>query len=269
MFGWGLKFAAQTIGGFARAFDPASMFTPTTPGWVYNLSDFSTLYQDSAGTIPVTAAGQPVGLMLDLSGNGNHASQPTAGKRPILQESGGKYSLKFDGVDDFMSTAAIDFSGTDKLSAWVGVQANSDGFSYIWSLGDSPNTSAGAALVRGFATIGEYGTYLYGTALNYRNSTAYSAVDTSVITQALDISGVTDADEIAMQRNGAPVSYSSGGGLAGTGSLPNAPIYLASANGANVFLGNLYSSVCLGRAATADELTKTQAWVAEKTGVTL
>lgn len=49
------------------AFNPADMFAPTTPGWVYDLSDFSTLFQDSAGTTPVTAVEQPVGLVLDKS----------------------------------------------------------------------------------------------------------------------------------------------------------------------------------------------------------
>jgi len=43
------------------------------------------LYQDAAGTTPVTAAGQPVGLLLDRSGNDNHASQATSAARPALQ----------------------------------------------------------------------------------------------------------------------------------------------------------------------------------------
>jgi hypothetical protein len=47
-------------------------------------SDFSTMFQDSAGTVPVTAVGQPVGKILDKSGRGNHATQATAGNRPTL-----------------------------------------------------------------------------------------------------------------------------------------------------------------------------------------
>jgi hypothetical protein len=44
----------------------------------------STLFQDSAGTLPVTAVEQPVGLMLDKSGRGNHAFQSTSASRPVL-----------------------------------------------------------------------------------------------------------------------------------------------------------------------------------------
>ena len=36
-------------------------------GALYNPSNLASLFQDSVGTIPVTAAGQPVGLMLDVS----------------------------------------------------------------------------------------------------------------------------------------------------------------------------------------------------------
>lgn len=52
-------------------------------GW-YDPSDLSTLFQDSAGTVPVTAMEQPVGRRLDLSGNGNHASQATTTKRGVV-----------------------------------------------------------------------------------------------------------------------------------------------------------------------------------------
>lgn len=63
-----------------------------------------TLFQDAEGTTPVTAVGQPVGLMLDKSGRGNHATQPTAAKRPVIQQDGaGKYCLAFDGVDDVLT----------------------------------------------------------------------------------------------------------------------------------------------------------------------
>ena len=43
------------------------MFKTTTQGFWYDFSDFSTMYQDAAGTIPVTGVGQPIGLILDKS----------------------------------------------------------------------------------------------------------------------------------------------------------------------------------------------------------
>ncbi len=59
------------------------LFGSGEQGAWYDPSDLSTLFQDSAGTTPVTAVEQPVGLMLDKSGRGNHASQATSTKRPI------------------------------------------------------------------------------------------------------------------------------------------------------------------------------------------
>lgn len=49
------------------AFDPLSLFANGEQGAWYDPSDLTTLYQDSAGTTPVTADGDPVGLMLDKS----------------------------------------------------------------------------------------------------------------------------------------------------------------------------------------------------------
>lgn len=44
-----------------------ALFTSGEQGFAYDPNDLTTLYQDAAGTIPVTAAGQPVGLLLDKS----------------------------------------------------------------------------------------------------------------------------------------------------------------------------------------------------------
>ena len=67
-----------------KQYSPASWFTQGEQGAWYDPSDITTLYQDSAGTTPVTAVEQPVGLMKDKSGNNNHAFQATAGNRPTL-----------------------------------------------------------------------------------------------------------------------------------------------------------------------------------------
>lgn len=69
----------------------------------FDPEDMSTMYQDAAGTIPVTAIGQPVGKILDISGSGNHATQPITASRPTLVQIDGLYALSFDGIDDYLN----------------------------------------------------------------------------------------------------------------------------------------------------------------------
>src|SRR5688500_2559990 len=104
-----------------------ALFAAGEQGAWYDPSDFSTMFQDSAGTTPVTAAGQPVGKINDKSGRGNHATQATAGSRPQLtQDASGFYYLAFDGVDKSLATSNVDFSATDKVTLWAGVTKSSD-----------------------------------------------------------------------------------------------------------------------------------------------
>jgi len=42
-----------------------SLFANGEQGFAYDPNDLSTMFQDAAGNIPVTAAGNPVGLLLD------------------------------------------------------------------------------------------------------------------------------------------------------------------------------------------------------------
>ena len=58
------------------------LFSAGEQGVWYDPSDLTTLFQDSAGTTPVTATGQTVGKILDKSGRGNHATQATTASRP-------------------------------------------------------------------------------------------------------------------------------------------------------------------------------------------
>ena len=55
------------VAAMRNAFSPLSLFAAGEPGAWYDPSDLSTLFQDSAGTVPVTAVEQPVGLILDKS----------------------------------------------------------------------------------------------------------------------------------------------------------------------------------------------------------
>jgi len=109
--------------GGQGGFTPADLFTGSEAGAWYGPSDLSTLFQDSAGTTPVTTAGQPVGLMLDKSGNGNHATQATAARRLTYQT--GPARATIDKVDDRLSvTVPVGGTmvlGTDQGTASYGV----------------------------------------------------------------------------------------------------------------------------------------------------
>ena len=58
----GFGFGVDTSG---TPFSPLAFFAANEQGIWLDPSDFSTLFQDAAGTTPVTALGQPVGLALD------------------------------------------------------------------------------------------------------------------------------------------------------------------------------------------------------------
>ena len=62
--GIGIPFNLNQI---SRLYSPLSLFANGEQGAWYDPSDLSTLFQDAAGTTPVTAVEQPVGLMLDKS----------------------------------------------------------------------------------------------------------------------------------------------------------------------------------------------------------
>jgi hypothetical protein len=62
------------------------------------------LYQDTACTIPATADGHSVAAWRDeISGSNLVATQSVSTKRPILRLLSGIPTVKFDGVDDFLS----------------------------------------------------------------------------------------------------------------------------------------------------------------------
>jgi len=104
--------AMMQSGGGAVPFSIADLFASSEQGAWYGPSDLSTLFQDSAGTTPVTTAGQPVGLMLDKSGNDNHAIQATTAARPTYQTGPARATL--DKVDDRLSVTVPvgGFTGT-------------------------------------------------------------------------------------------------------------------------------------------------------------
>lgn len=102
----------------------------------FDPSDLSTMFQDSGETTPVTASGQPVGLIKDKSGNNYHASQPVNSKRPIYQTDGVLHWLDFDGVTQSLTVINSSwFNDLQALGLVIGadISSSSQGYAAIIS----------------------------------------------------------------------------------------------------------------------------------------
>lgn len=80
------------------------------------LDEFSSIYQDDAGTTPADAVGEAVGRWSDRSGNGFHATSSLTA-RPVLASSGGVLVPDFDGSNDHLVIA--NNAAFADLEAWT------------------------------------------------------------------------------------------------------------------------------------------------------
>ena len=368
MGGFALKPTGQVYAD--AGFSPASLFASGEQGGWYDPSDLTTLFQDSAGTTPVTADGQPVGLILDKSkggqfvpvtggtwnkvsgdgvvtvvGNqititgattstrvdytihgpqnslfrinvtytgspvspdmfidgvpvsfgadktvgmqngahlvriasgsatftinsfdvyvGNHASQDTAAARPVYKTDGTYHWLQFDGVDDGLSTAAINFTATDKMSVFAGVQKTSGaGFQTLVELG-SGAVENGFSI---FAPNSNNNNFDFRLAANPRETApVYPPPTTKVLSVLYDIAGTTASDEVSANINASNVALT--GSTLASGMFINSALNIGRRSGGTLpFNGNIYSLIVRGALSSAQEIDDTEAWVNGKTG---
>jgi len=127
------------------AFDPLT----ATPMGLWDIRVLSSLWQDAAGTIPVTADGDPVGRVDDLSGSGDYLYQTTAASRPTFHTAAGLFWLAFDGLDDQLLHA---LTGKGSFGAAVEITALKAGYTGLFA------TSAMMLLAK-TGTGGRWGTH--------------------------------------------------------------------------------------------------------------
>lgn len=99
--------------------------------------DFTTAFQDSAGSTPITAAGQTVGRLNDKSGNGKSAIQATPANEPLLTP--GLGIRQSDTTDTIVATLTT--GGTAYTNTPVGwYRSNAPAASYRLPLCDATET---------------------------------------------------------------------------------------------------------------------------------
>jgi len=174
--------------------------------------------------------------------------------------------LRFDGVDDSMSTNSISFTSTDKMSVFAGVRKLSDAaVGILVELSASITANNGAFSVPApTAANDRYGFNSKGTVLSSSFALGYAAPITNVVTSLGDISG----DLATLLVNGTQVAQSTSD--QGTGNYGNYPLFIGRRNNtSSPFNGQLYSMIIVGKQVTATELSSTETYTAIKTGVTL
>lgn len=254
--------------GAAVAFTPADLFTDGSKGCWYDLTDLSTLFQDAAGTIPVTAAGQPIGKVLDKSGNNNHLTQTNNAKRPLYGTSGPYARMIFDGLTSAFKTAAFAL-GSDKVAVFAGYandKTTGTGTMVEFSANYMNNGGSFAALVPSLSTSrGSFGSNGGSGGGEKELPTAPAGgYNPRVLTMYNDLATDGDFGCDYIRVNSQPVTGLIGAGNTNVGAGPYGThsLFVGARNEtANYMGGYIYQLVVVGKVITDEERTKTEQFI--------
>jgi len=252
---------------YGDGINPMSLFAGGKKGYTHDFLDRSTLFQDVAGTIPALAIGDPVALVLDKSGNGNHLVQTTATKRALVSASG----LYFDGIDDcFVTVGAVATGGSESATVFFGGKwelSSSNTFQFIVETNSSASSSLGAFYLAENSAVNTYKprTYIKGTS---DSSTTWPTADTPPqkkvsVSQMRLTSGNTLNKYI---RNGVldAQNYPS---LGATVSFGNYTHYIGSRNQNQYFYkGTMTNLICIFKEVTDTEIITTSRYINNRMG---
>jgi hypothetical protein len=254
----GLSLTSVQGASAGAAFDPASLFDSDT-GFIFDLSNTDTVFQDAAGgeTTPSEDT-DPLGTILDLSGNDNHVSTADADTtRPTYSFAGGVGYATYVEANSQYSRAVFTLDQTYTLVVSVryisGAAAQFDcfvdggtAFSTALMLGNgSGGGGTVAALLYSGGLLGpqdiEVGEDFVAT-LRFSSTTSRIAKNNDAY--ASDLAATTDP----------------AGGVC----------FGARGDGAGAFIGmRLYRAIGIGRDLTDSEIADARAWCAAPAGVSL
>lgn len=254
-------------------FHPSILFSSGEQGVWYDPSDLSSMFQDAAGTIPA-AYGQPVGLILDKSGNGNHASQATSTARPtLMQDVDGRIYLSFDGVDDALTSGIVDLSSTDEMLVIAGVhKLNSVGVISPVIVNVASGSIPGAFALYAPNSSGnrQYAWSVGGGSQNFRAVDGGLAAPHTAVQSLLSKISSADPDaRITPRLNGITQTAFSTNLKGSATSAFRVDTIRIGVQGTYYFKGRIYSLIVRGKLPAGGELAGAEHHVAQKTGVTL
>ncbi|CAB4125005.1 hypothetical protein UFOVP59_66 [uncultured Caudovirales phage] len=246
-------------------FDPTSLFSGGLKGFISDPTRLSSLFQDNAGTTPVTTVGQTIGLRKDISGNAWDVLQATAGNRPTYQVDGnGRPYISYTSTKS-LASAAFDLSAKGSFTLVMGLYKNADTF-IGWPLEFGTDVST----TPGFAVRVPWTTAITTVGAQYRGATATvssTQVDVGAAPKSVVIALTFNltASQINIWVNGvqaAQVATATGGGTFGSGVLT---IGTRTA-GTQGFNGREYRSLGIEGVLSAADIARVTEWANINTG---
>jgi hypothetical protein len=174
--------------------------------------------------------------------------------------------LRFDGVDDSLSTGSINFTSTDKVTCFAGVHKSSDAANAaVVELGDSVENTF-SLLAPLISTANSYSFGSRGAEVQIQRATAgpYAAPISNVVTGTANIAG----SSVVLRVNGTQAATA--GTSQGTGNYRNDALHIGRRGGSTLpFNGRLTQLIVRGATTSADQIAATERVIAGRTGVTL
>ena len=239
--------------GIGTGFSPASL----TPAIWYDASDLGTLYQDVAGSTPVSSDGQPVALIRDKSGNGRHLTQATASACPLFRTAAALRWLEFDGSKRALLSSRYTSNSGNFAIAWTSRKADT-----------SPRDDCHSVI----AGVGGNMTWVGDNVLGYTSPTVEYTTAGTVVGQLMggfDASSV-HADHVSVINVTAGTLRSYLNGVAGntaTGAVNVSLDGFTFAVGDYVYAGRIYQFMVFPRSLTSAEITDLTNWMKAKAGI--
>jgi len=171
--------------------------------------------------------------------------------------------LRWNGSNSWMQNASTDFSGTNKVSVFVGVRKlAASGYQQAISLSVNDDANPGTFGIYTPASGANYAAYLQGaTSQIAQTATTFTAPITNTLSVALDLG----ASSIATKVNGATPSIANGGSGTGGGNFGNYPAYFGARAGSSLFFNGLtFSNIAIGIALSASQIAAFEAWTNSK-----
>ena len=262
---------ATILGSASKTFEQLikSIFANNEQGFAYDPNDMSTMFQDAAGVTPVTGVGQPVGLIKDKSGRGNHAMQTVSASRPILRQNAttGAYYLEFDGSDDFLQTNNIDFTGTDKVSLFAGVRnyaTSTVGVLTELSSSADSTTNTGSFYLA-VPSVNNFRAQARGTSSTA--SFVFIPVNSAAKLPSIFTAKYDLANKVTLRLDS---SQTEGVGLNVQGRFNSYPLYIGRRGGTSLpFNGHIYGLIGIGKLTSDSETAAIEKELAKRVGVAL